>query len=132
MSRPQFIPVCRIVHLLPSPASTPWRRAQRGDYGPVTRDARGRQQVEIEIVESVHRTSFSDADLTKALTTSATHKRSLALRRERLRQLDPGPIRIDSGPVNFFSKQEAEQFALGCVQARDRAWGLLLARQLGI
>jgi hypothetical protein len=128
MSRPTHIPICRITHLLPSPGSTPWRRAQRGDYGPLTLDAKGRQQVEIEIVEAVHRTTFSDADLTRAFNTSSSHKQSIARTHERLRRLDPGPIHIDTGPVNFFSKREAEQFALGCVQARDRAWALLLAR----
>ncbi len=135
MSRPVQIPVCRISSLpqfARSAYTTPWRRAKRGDYGPLTHDASGRQQVEIEIVEAVHRTSFSDADLAKALSSPTINKTETARKRERLRRLDPGRIRIDAGEIKFFSKAEAEAFALDCVQARDRSWALLFAKQFGI
>ncbi len=117
---------------MPSPASTPWRRAQRGDYGPLTRDAKGRLQVEIEIVEAVHRTTFSDADLARAFNTPSSHKQSLARKRELLQRLDPGPISIDAGKAQFLTKREAEMFALGCVRLRDQAWVALLARGVRI
>jgi hypothetical protein len=132
MPRPVHIPVCRVSSLPQfalSAYTTPWRRAQRGDYGPLTRDAKGRQQVEVAKVEAAHRTAFTDADLAKALNTPAGRKAVIARKLERVRRLDPGPIHIDAGPVNFFSKREAEAFALGCVQVRDKQWGRLLAEQ---
>jgi hypothetical protein len=120
--RPTHIPVCRLSHIVAAVQPTCWRRAQAGDYGQITRDHRGRQQVELIAVETAEGIQFSEAQIAKALGTSSTNVVREREKQARVRNLSPGPIRIDTGPFHFFTATDAKAFALGCVQSRDRQW----------
>ena len=128
-ARPSHVPICRLPYLVRGHAVSAYRRAERGDYGPVTRDARGRQQVEIARVEQAHCACLTADDIARALSTPAKNKTQIERKRERIRQLDPGPIILcDTGPVKFFCSEDAKSYALGCVQKRDKSWMQLIAR----
>jgi len=130
--RPIHIPVCRLPLLVRANGSTCWRRAQHGDYGPVTFDGEGRQQVEIARVEAAHRTYFTDAELAAALRTPSRNVTQDARKRERIRQLDPGPIILAETGFNFFCLPDAKAYALASVQKRDRQWMRLIAQMNGL
>lgn len=127
MSRVSHIPVCRLHHVTPRTATAEWRRASAGVYGEITHDDRGRQQVELAKVEAVEGRVFEPEDIARALGTPKKDPHHQRRRAERLQQFMPGPIVIDTGPVNFFCANEARAFALGCVQRRDEAWRRYLA-----
>jgi hypothetical protein len=128
MSRASHIPVCRLHYLPGLPAApTPYRRAQRGDYGPLSYDGRGRQQVSLAAVELAEGRVFAPEEIAHALATPSRHGTHDRLKANELQRLAFGlTINADQ---DFYSKREAEAFALSCVQNCNRQWRTFLMLQ---
>lgn len=127
MSRLTHIRVARLGFLLGCNPATSWRRAKAGLYGPMTRDDAGRLQVALAEVESAEGRVFDDADIARAMATPSHHSKHVAAKAERIAAIWPGPMEIKTGPVAFFTPQEAADFAAACIEHRDMQWRIAIA-----
>ena len=119
MARPTHIPVCRLHIPLGVNQSTAWRRAQRGDFGTVTRDNDGRQQIEVAQVEQVEGVTF-DNDLLCAMAEPRTFKRSGP-------RLTPMRVQIPQNAASL-TRDEIKTLIDAHLLVRDGQWRRYLAR----
>jgi len=122
MARPTHIPVCRLHIPLGVNQSTAWRRAQRGDFGPITRDNDGRQQIEVAQVEQVEGITIAEDALRTAALPRAygRHLEPLAV------QLEPWTIQFDNS--GFLSRDGIAELIKTNLLIRDAQWRRFLAR----
>lgn len=126
-ARPIHIRVARLGFLLGCDPATSWRRSKLGLYGPMTRDDAGRLQVALAEVERVEGCVFDDAEIARAMATPSHHSKHQAAKAERVQSIWPGPMEIKTGPVAFFTPQEAADFAAACIERRDHEWRIAIA-----
>lgn len=132
MPRPTHIPFACFGSLRVCPPRSARRYAKCGVLGRVSKDALGRSQVSVAAVETFFNVKFSDEELAKAVALPERNHTYERKKIEKLRSLIPPPLTVDCGPVQFLTKQEAEQFALNLLAARDRQYGEVLAKLLRI
>lgn len=117
-ARVTHIPVCRLGLVLHKDRPWCWRRAQRGDFGPITRDSSGRQQVEVARVELAEGIVIPDDKLCELARPRTNEVRGP--------HLDPLPIKIpDPPPV---TQDDIKTLIDAHMLVRDAQWRRYLAR----
>ena len=120
MPTPEIVPLSGLQHGLAKHDVTIRRRAERGEYGPIYLDAKGRQSVSRVIVEAVEGVQFTPEQLHTIRTKPSTPK---TYKPRPLPAIDPGPVSLAlNAHSDIKTWTRFNEYGLRCVAKRDLQW----------